>query len=149
MTITRWPARRWIAAVLGAAAVAVLVGVPTGVVPTPFYTRMTPVLWWNYPVWAVTALLGGLLVATFVRPPQVGAAPTTSLTGGGLLSAFAVGCPVCNKLVVALVGFSGALNLWAPIQPVLGVASVALLGWALWRRLATEAACPVRVGATT
>jgi len=149
MTIARWPGRRWIAAALGAAAVAVLVGVPTGVVPTPFYTRMTPVLWWNYPVWAGTALLGGLLLATYVRAPVADAAPTASLTGGGLLSAFAVGCPVCNKLVVALVGFSGAINLWAPIQPILGVASLALLGWAFWRRLATEAACPVRVGAAT
>ena len=28
---------------------------------------MTPVLWWNYPVGAVTALLSGMILATFVR----------------------------------------------------------------------------------
>lgn len=35
---------------------------------------------------------------------------------------FAVGCPACNKIAVILLGTSGALNLWAPVQPVLGVA---------------------------
>jgi hypothetical protein len=55
-----------------------------------------------------------------------------------------VGCPACNKIAVLLLGVSGALNLWAPIQPLVGVASVGLLAWALQRRLAGERACPVR-----
>ena len=46
----------------------------------------------------------------------------TPSTGGGMLSMFAVGCPACNKIAVILLGTSGALNLWAPVQPVLGVA---------------------------
>jgi hypothetical protein len=51
--------------------------------------------------------------------------------------------PVCNKLVVLLLGVSGALTVWALLQPVLGLASVALLGWALRTRLAAERSCPV------
>ena len=62
-------------------------------------------------------------------------------TGGGLLSLFAVGCPVCNKVVVAVLGVSGAMSVWAPIQPLLGVASLVLLGYALRRRLVLERAC--------
>ena len=50
---------------------------------------------------------------------------------------------VCNKLVVLLLGVCGALNVRAPLQPVLRLASVALLGWALQTRLAAERACPV------
>lgn len=50
MMMAGWPARRWIAAVLGAGVTAVLIGVPTGIIPTSLYSRMTPVLWWNYPV---------------------------------------------------------------------------------------------------
>ena len=141
----RWPWRRVAVAALATTAFALAIGVPTGVVPTPLYTRMTPVLWWNYPIWAVSAVLGGLISATYVRGAQdtrasngVGAA-----SGGGLLAAFAVGCPVCNKLVVAVVGLSGALNLWAPLQPVLAVFSVLLLAWALRRRLRSARACPV------
>ncbi len=149
LTLRSWPLRRWVAAGVGSLVTALLVGVPTGVIPSSFYTRMTPVLWWNYPVWLATALLAGLLVATYVRSPDSGSSPTVGLTGGGVLSVLAVGCPVCNKLVVALVGLSGALNLWAPIQPILGVASLGLLAWALRRRLATEAACPVGTPAAT
>lgn len=142
MTIAQWPVRRWLVAVAVGVVAAVVVGVPTGVVSTPFYTRMTPVLWWNYPVWLATAVLSGLVVATYVRS----AVPSSARSAGvwaTLGSAFAVGCPVCNKLVVALLGVSGALNVWAPLQPILAVASLALLGWALWRRLSGERACPV------
>lgn len=146
MTVRSWPARRWAAAVLAAAVTALVIGVPTGIIRTPFYHRMVPVQWWNYPVWAATAILSGLVFATYVRtsaePPRGDA---TASLGGGVLSMFAVGCPVCNKIVVALVGVSGALNLWAPIQPLLGVFSLGLLGWALRRRLAGERACPVPV----
>ncbi|MGW4102239.1 hypothetical protein [Streptomyces sp. NPDC004976] len=146
-----WPARRWMAAAAVTVIAALVIGVPTGVVPTPFYTRMTPVLWWNYPVWLVSSVLEGLLVATYVRigPADVPAAGpperprTVRALGAGLLSAFAVGCPICNKLVVLAIGVSGALTFFAPVQPVLAVASVALLVHALVRRLRTANACAV------
>ena len=141
-----WPARRIAVAAVAAAVFAVAVGVPTGVVPTPLYTRMTPVLWWNYPIWAATALLGGLVVATYIRRPQDGASRNGAgaASGGGLLAAFAVGCPICNKLVVGLIGVSGALNYWAPLQPILGVLSVGLLITGLAVRLRGAVACEVR-----
>ncbi|MER5436110.1 hypothetical protein [Streptomyces sp. NPDC002588] len=146
-----WPARRWAAAAAVAVIAALVIGVPTGVVPTPFYTRMTPVLWWNYPVWLVSSVLEGLLVATYVRVGRAEApeaAPTgqprtARALGAGLLSAFAVGCPICNKLVVLAIGVSGALSYFAPVQPVLALASVALLVHALVRRLRTATVCQV------
>jgi hypothetical protein len=137
-----WPARRWLLAGLVALAGAVVLGVPTGVVPTPFYTRMTPVLWWNYPVLVVSAILLGLTAATYLRSlVREGEHGGTVATGGGLLSLFAIGCPVCNKLVVLAIGASGALRWFAPVQPILAVASLAMLGVALWTRLGTEVAC--------
>ena len=142
---SRWPPRRVAAAALATAFFALAVGVPTGLVPTPFFARMTPVLWWNYAVWPVTAVLGGLVVATYIRRPG-DAAPrngTAAASGGGLVTAFAVGCPVCNKLVVAVLGTSGAMTVWAPVQPALAVLSVLGLAWALRRRLTNEYACSV------
>jgi len=152
-----WPARRWGAALAGSIVAGLLIGIPTRIVPTPLFTRMTPVTWWDYPVWAVSALLAGLLAATYVRsatPPPP--APDTARAlapekskrtlGAVLLTGFAVGCPICNKLVVALIGVSGALNYWAPLQPVLGVLSVALLAVGLAVRLRGELACPVTLG---
>lgn len=138
----RWPWQRWTTAVLGTTVTALLIGVPTGVVRSPFYTRMTPVLWWNYPVWALSATFTGLILATYVQAPA--ALPTSGtrrMGAGGILSAFAVGCPICNKLVVALIGLSGALNVWAPIQPFLGAVSLALLAFALLTRLRAQRSC--------
>jgi len=142
-TMRRWPTRRWTAAGAGALAVAVVTGVPTALVPSGFFTRMTPVTWWSWPIWVVTAVLGGLVLASYVRTADpTGAGAGTGATGG-LLGALAIGCPVCNKLVVLLLGFSGAMQVWAPLQPVLGLVSLALLGYALHVRLRTERACPV------
>lgn len=145
-----WPARRWAVALVVAVVAAIVIGVPTGIIRTSLYTRMTPVLWWNYPVWLLSSMLEGLLVATYVRAgepteTEAPAAPTPPRTAralsAGVLSAFAVGCPICNKLVVLALGVSGALSYFAPVQPVLAVASLALLGHALVRRIRTANAC--------
>jgi len=56
----QWPAKRWLAAIATAAVLAILIGIPTGVVANPLYHRMTPTTWWDYPVWALSAVLVGL-----------------------------------------------------------------------------------------
>ena len=138
-------ARRVAVGSLAAVVVALAIGIPTGIIQTSWYTRMTPVLWWNYPVWAASAALSGALAATYVRDPSVPVPVTESgktLTGT-MLSLFAVGCPICNKLVVMALGVSGALSWFAPVQPYLAVASLGLLAYALWARRRTAAACRV------
>jgi hypothetical protein len=138
-----WGIRRWTVALVAAAVVAAAAGIPTDVLPTDLYRRMTPVVWWNYPIWALSAMLAGLVIASYVRSGD--AAPARGQDGGGvvggLASFFAVGCPICNKLVVALLGVGGALSYFAPIQPVLGVLGVALLAATLVMRLRRLAAC--------
>ncbi|WP_209308852.1 hypothetical protein [Blastococcus sp. CT_GayMR16] len=132
-------------ALIATVALALAVGVPTGIIPTPLYTRMTPIQWWNYPGWAATSILGGLVTATYIRRLGDDSARSGAVaaTGGGLFGAFAVGCPVCNKLVVATLGASGAMTIWAPLQPVLAVLTVVGLFWVLRRRLTNEYACSV------
>ncbi|MGY1437013.1 hypothetical protein [Streptomyces reniochalinae] len=165
-----WPARRWGVAAAAAALTALAVGVPTAVIPTPLFGRAVATPWWAWPTLALTALLAGLLLATYVRaadPADDDDRPTTASTSanttagssavedpdrrsstrlgtvGGALSFFAVGCPVCNKLVLLALGTSGALTVWQPLQPVLALASLTLLAVATVRRLAGETACPV------
>jgi hypothetical protein len=137
--LREWGSRRWVTAAAVAVVTAIVMGVPTGIIRTSLYHRMTPVLWWNYPEWAASAVLIGLIAATFKARHGQPAAPLA----GGLLSAFAVGCPICNKLAVAALGVSGALNIWAPIQPWVGIGSLVLLGYALTRRLRGDRACAV------
>jgi hypothetical protein len=128
---------RWRRGLLATVLSALVVGVPTDVVDTDWFTRMTPVRWWEYPVLALTAVLTGLWFA-IVRAgsDERGRA---GVLGTTFLSTLAVGCPVCNKIVVGLLGMSGALGVWAPVQPVLAVLSLAALGAAVvvrWRRRA-------------
>ncbi|MFI0504436.1 hypothetical protein ACH3WN_16610 [Streptomyces albogriseolus] len=155
-TLAAWQSPQWAAATAGAALTTVLVGVPTAVVPSSLFSRSVPVQWWNYPVLAATAVLAGLVLATFVRRPRGSRAPadrddpsakTAGRLGsaGGLLSLLAVGCPVCNKLVLVLLGASGALTYWAPLQPLVAVVSLVLLAEAALRRLSTADVCPVPV----
>ncbi|MFM9369135.1 hypothetical protein [Streptomyces sp. Da 82-17] len=141
-----WPAARRSVALGAAVGSGLLLGLPTDLVPNPFFGREIPPEWWSYPVLVASALLAGLLVATYVRTgaERSGQGERVSRLGsaGALLSFLAVGCPVCNKLVLLALGTSGALSLWAPLQPVLAVASLALLAVATVRRLAGEVACP-------
>lgn len=143
--LVRWPRRRWLIATVAGAAAAVVIGVPTGIIHTDFYTRMTPVTWWNYPIWALSAVLVGMTVATYMHGPEgtTDASPPARRTmGATMLSLFAVGCPICNKLVVGLIGVSGALSYWAPMQPFLGMLSVGLLMTGLSMRLRGQQSCP-------
>ena len=139
-----WPARRWFVAAGASIVLAVGAGAVTDVIPNPLASREMPVTWWSYPTLAIAALLSGLVMATYVRSPAEPVA-TGKATSGGLLSAFAISCPVCNKLVVLALGTSGAVSVWAPLQPILAVASIVLLGWALRTRLAAERSCPTPV----
>jgi len=113
-----------------------LIGLPTAVVPNRFFVRMTPTRPQDYLFLALTALLVGLIAATYAAP-QGSSLPGGEgrLGGGGLLSFLAIGCPICNKLVVLALGIGGALRWFAPIQPLLGGASLMLLGVAAWSRL--------------
>ncbi|WP_198950049.1 hypothetical protein [Kineosporia sp. A_224] len=144
-----WPARRWAAALAAAGATVLVVGVPTVLVPNPVFGREVPVTWWAWPVLLLTATLSGLLLATYVRTsPALPADPDRDRpsrlgAAGGFLGYLAVGCPVCNKVALLALGYTGALRWFAPVQPLLAAAGLALLGYALHRRLRGEVACPL------
>jgi hypothetical protein len=132
----------WVTAVVATVAVGLATGVPTDLVPTDLYVRMTPAPWWSYPIWAATAVLAGLTMATYVGRRRVRSTAPRSLVGG-TLSFLAVGCPVCNKLVVALLGTASSLSYFAPMQPVLGMAGVGALATARALRLGALDRCGV------
>ena len=142
-----WTANRWLVASAATTLAALAMGIPTGAVRTSLYRRMTSVTWWEYPVWAASAVLLGILTATYVRARPIPSGGGGRAAGGGVLATFAIGCPICNKIVVTLIGVSGALDYWAPLQPVLGLSSIALLLIALVVRLRGESSClaPVSV----
>ena len=146
--IARWDARQWTTAAVASLLVSLAIGIPTDVIPNPVFGRPVDITWWSYPILAVTAVLAGLLTATYVRSTDASASDELDRPGtvgglGGLLSFFAVGCPTCNKLVVVAIGTTGALDWFAPAQPILAVGSIGLLAWALRRRLRDADVCAI------
>ena len=145
--VRRWNTRRWWTAIAGAVAVTLIIGLPTDVVPNPVFGRSIGVTWWSYPVLALTAVLSGLLLATYVRAEGIVVEDhdRQARTGGlgGLLSFFAVGCPVCNKVVLLALGATGAREWFEPVQPYLAAVSIILLAVALRARLRNATACAI------
>lgn len=119
-------------------------GLPTAVIENPVFGRSVEVTAWSMPVLVLSAVLTGLLVGTYVNPMGVFQEREVKVGGiGGLLSFFAIGCPVCNKLVLLALGTTGAMNYFAPVQPFLAVAGVVVLTWALIVRLRNAVSCEV------
>ena len=149
-SLRTWGRRRWLAAAAATVVSLLVLGLPSDLVPNPVFGRQIDAPWWNWPVLLVTSVLSGLLFATYVRvsatqPEEDPLADKPGRRGlaGGVLTFFAVGCPVCNKIVLLALGYAGALRWFEPVQPFLAVIAVGLLGWALRARLRGEVVCPV------
>lgn len=136
-----WTLRRWLVAAGVALLTFVALGLSTAIIPNPVFGRSIPPTDWAMEVLIVTSVLTGLLTATYVST----GAPAQGLdrrgTVGALLAYFAIGCPVCNKLVLIALGTTGAVQFFAPVQPYLAVAGLVVLAWALMVRLRGEMTC--------
>jgi hypothetical protein len=141
-----WPRKRWLVAFGTGLATFVVIGLPTDVIPNPVFGRAVPVTDWSMNVLILSSILSGLLIATYIKTQDSAAEETSLKIGGvgGFLAFFAVGCPVCNKIALIALGYSGALHYFAPVQPYLAAASMLLLGYALRKRLIGESQCAVR-----
>ena len=140
-------------------------GLVAAIIPNPVFARQIAAEPFAIAVWLLSAPLMGLIGATYtVAPtatpalaaPLTTAPPTTNeprsttlSTIAGLGAFLAIGCPVCNKIALLLLGTSGALTIFAPLQPVIGAASLVLLAATLvWRmRMRAQGAVCVRPGA--
>jgi len=128
-------------------------GLVAAIIPNPVFGRQIPPEPFAIAVWLVSAPLMGLLGATYSAPaipaatatrlmpliiePAGGASHrqgTTLGTVAGFGAFLAIGCPVCNKVALVLLGAGGAMTVFAPLQPLIGAASLVLLAGTLaWR----------------
>lgn len=127
-------------------------GLVSAIVPNPVFGRQLPPEPFAIWVWLLSAPLMGLVIATYTVPAPAATSPLpivlvrdgvgepprerggTLATIGGFGAFLAIGCPVCNKIALVLLGTSGALSVYAPIQPFIGAASLLLLVATLaWR----------------
>ena len=131
-TLRLFGPKGWIVTGVGAIGASLALGVPAAMFDNPFFIRMIPVRPEDYVIWLVTSVLLGLLLGTFAISSVKGNGGKA--LGGGFLTFLAVGCPICNKLVILFLGISGALAYFEPVQIYLGIGSVLLLGWTLLLR---------------
>ena len=97
LMMSTWSTRRWVVAALAALGTAAFMALGTAMIENPVIVRKVATPWWAWLVLAITSVLSGLLVATYVREPgQAQQVDASARRGGigGLLAYFAVGCPV-------------------------------------------------------
>lgn len=166
LALRGWTPRQAGAAVLLTLAFAALLGIPTVLIPNPVFGREVPPQTWSYVTWVLSSALAGMLAATYVRPapivetgvpvtptqrdatsaeaaagPAATDRPSRWGMAGGVLTWFAVGCPVCNKIALLALGYAGTMRWFAPAQPVLAVVAVAMTAGALVVRLRGQVLC--------
>jgi hypothetical protein len=147
LTILRaWSIRRWITVAVSAIITGLVISIPTAVLENSVFGREIAVTSWSVPVIVITSILSGLLFATYVKNDSANTEDTSLKIGtaGAFFSFLAVGCPVCNKIALVALGYSGAMNYFAPVQPFLAFAGVAILTYALIMRLNGEVKCQVK-----
>lgn len=154
--LSQWRIKNWVVAAISSIATVVIIGIPTAMIANPIFGRAVAVTDWSWPVLIVTAILAGLLIGSYVAidPTAIGERELKFGTAGGILGFLAVGCPVCNKLVLIALGSSGAMTYFAPVQPFLGIAGIVFLMYALRTRLQSQAGCKLptqnqKINATT
>jgi hypothetical protein len=141
-----WSIRRWITVAVSAIITGLVISIPTAVLENSVFGREIAVTSWSVPVIVVTSILSGLLFATYIKNDSANTEDTSLKIGtaGAFFSFLAVGCPVCNKIALVALGYSGAMNYFAPVQPFLAFAGVAILTYALIMRLNGEVKCQVK-----
>jgi len=132
--------------VLASTGTALVIGLSTDVIPNGVFSRQIPVRPFDVVVLVVLSLITGALAASYGFAAPSGVTNQRVGVGAGFLGWFAVSCPVCNKIVIALVGVSGATGVVEPLQPALGGLAVALAAAALVARVRAirRGACAVR-----
>lgn len=145
LALRSWSRKRWQVAIISALITGVVISLPTAIIENPVFGRDIAVTVWSIPVVVVTAILSGMLFATYINN-DLKLPEESSLkigTAGTLLSFLAVGCPVCNKIALIALGYTGAIKYFAPVQPFLAFFGIAILIYALSKRLKGEIKCRI------
>ena len=122
--------------ILAALIIFFIFGIVTVLIKNSFFIRMTPVYWYDYVFLVLTAILSGAYIGLWHynknNQKNINSKCNYVATGGAVGGFFSFGCAVCNKLLIWLLGLSGVMAYFMPMQPILGVISIALLGYAVF-----------------
>ncbi len=111
-------------------------GAVTSIIKNPFFTRMTPVGWLEYAALALTSILLGIYIGLsyYIKATKKDKVCNASATTGGVFGFLTFGCSICNKILVFFLGVTGVLTYFEPIRPLLGIASIGFLVFAIYTK---------------
>ena len=122
--------------ILAALIIFFLFGIVTVLIKNPFFVRMTPVYWYDYVFLVLTSILSGAYIGLWHynknNQKNINSKCDYTAAGGVVGGFFSFGCAICNKLLIWILGLSGVVAYFMPIQPTLGVISMALLCYAVY-----------------
>lgn len=122
--------------ILFSVAAFILYGIPTAIIPNPFFKRMTSSTL-DLGLLIVTAILLGSYLSLYLYSKKKSKASNIAAASGGLAGIFVFACPVCNVLLVSLFGSALLLTYFEPIRPLLGILIVGILAVALYFKAAS------------
>lgn len=129
--------REWAFSAAYTAAIFVVLGTLTALWQNPFFIRMTPVGPWDYVILGLEAPLLGLYLGV-----RVAACGIKRATLGGVLGFLGFGCSICNKLLMLIFGAGFLLTYFEPVRYPIGALGVAVIGFALYKKLSLRAMSP-------
>jgi hypothetical protein len=122
--------REILQSLLIAVGVFILFGTVTALWRNPFFTRMTPVVGYEFVLLALESILMGL----YFGVKRSACAVKTSRTGS-VLGFLGIACPVCNKILLLLFGAGFLLTYFEPVRLYVGLLGIGLLLFALNKKL--------------
>lgn len=126
-----------------AAAMFVALGTAAALWANPLFMRMTPAGGFE----VALLLLQSTLAGVYVGLPRSACGKRTA-GAGAIIGFLGIACPVCNKVLVLLIGSAVLLEYFEPARIYVALGGAALLALAVWLKLArpecfrTEAQTP-------
>jgi len=109
-----------------------LFGIPTDLIPNPWFIRMIGRNILDYIFLVSSSVLLGAYIGMHLYKKNASKKCNAVTYSGGIGSFLAFGCPICNKVLVLLFGATALMTYLEPYRPVLGLVSTTLLGGALY-----------------
>ncbi len=123
---------------LTAVTIFIVFGIVTVLIKNRFFIRMTPIHWYDYLFLILTSTLSGAYIGLwyYSKNNKNSNSKCDYVAGSGAVGGFfSFSCAICNKLLIWLIGLSGVVAYFMPLQPILGVISIAMLSYAVYIQL--------------
>lgn len=127
---TRFPVRNLARGIAAATAMFVVLGTLAAVWTNPLFMRMTPTGGFELAL----LLLQSILAGVYVGLPQSPCGKRTA-GAGAIVGFLGIACPVCNKVLVLLIGSALLLEYFEPVRLYVALAGAALLAAAVGFKL--------------